>query len=97
MTTLILGQILGHTSLKFTLHKGLMGGSRLATKIFQIMLLNEAETSTELNSGIYGSWTFHFDCPIGLVLQIATLKAWKISILKVFLYHAPETFLLRFK
>ena len=30
-------------------HKGLRGGSRLATKIFQIMLLNEAETSTELN------------------------------------------------
>ena len=34
---------------KLRTHKGLRGGSRLATKIFQIMLLNEAETSTELN------------------------------------------------
>ena len=40
----------GHHELKIgSAHKGLRGGSRLATKIFQIMLLNEAETSTELN------------------------------------------------
>ena len=55
----------------------------------QIMLLNGAETSTELNLGIYGYLTFQFDWPIELYLQISTLNAEQISILNVFLYHAP--------
>ena len=40
---------LGHNNYIITDAQGVEGGSRLATKIFQIMLLNEAETSTELN------------------------------------------------
>ena len=79
---------------KWAAHKGLKGGSRLATKNFQIMLLNEAETSAELNLGIYGSWNFHFVCPNELVLQIATLKHGKSQFCKYFFTMLQRHFIM---
>ena len=72
-------------------HKGLSGGSRATTIFSRIMLLNGAEMSRDLNSGIYGSRRCHLTWPTELILQISTLKTRQITILNAFLHRPPQT------